>query len=57
VNCITKENYRGKINDRPYVADTIHEAWNVLATHTHERAVNQVTIISELQLANNYAFL
>lgn len=57
VNCMTKENDGGKNDDRPYVADTIHEAGNILATNTHKRAVNQVTIVSELQLADHYAFL
>jgi hypothetical protein len=54
---MTKENDGGKNDDGPYVADTIHEAGNILATNTHKRAVNQVTIVSELQLADHYAFL
>ena len=41
----------------PYVAHTIHKTGNVLATDTHERAVDKIAIIPELQLANHNTLL
>ena len=41
----------------PYVAHTIHKTGNVLATDTHERAVDKIAIIPELKLANNNTLL
>jgi hypothetical protein len=53
---VAKGNYGWKSGDLPDVTDSIHEAGNVLAAHTHQRAVNKVAIVPELQLANNNSF-